>query len=73
MITLATGITSVSIFEINANEPQPSELYIRRRERSIKGAGSDEGGHLFQTDRGHHSDLMAAGVASSHRSVLVIS
>jgi hypothetical protein len=23
-------------------------------------ADSDEGGHLFQSDRGHHSNLMAA-------------
>jgi hypothetical protein len=36
-------------------------------------ADSDEGGHLFQTDVGHHSDLMAARVVSSPRSVLVIS
>ena len=47
--------------------------------RALKGrpmhlhADSDEGGHLFQTDGGHHSRLMAARVASSHRSVLVIS
>ncbi len=25
-------------------------------------ADSDEGGHLFQSDRGHHSNLMAAGL-----------
>ena len=26
----------------------------------IAGADSDEGGHLFQSDPGHHSNLMAA-------------
>jgi len=26
---------------------------------------SDEGGHLFQSDPGHHSNLMAASLASS--------
>ena len=41
-------------------------------------ADSDEGGHLFQSDRGHHSNLMAASLmaarlASSRRPVLVMS
>jgi hypothetical protein len=36
-------------------------------------ADSDEGGHLFQSDRGHHSNLMAASLASSRGPVLVMS
>jgi transposase len=36
-------------------------------------ADSDESGHLFQLQSGHHSNLKAAGMASSRRSVLVIS
>jgi hypothetical protein len=27
-------------------------------------ADSNEGGHLFQSDRGHHSNLMAASLVS---------
>ena len=38
-----------------------------------KSADSDEGGHQFQFDRGHHSNLMAARLASSRRPVLVMS
>jgi hypothetical protein len=38
-----------------------------------KAADSDEGGHLFQSDRGHHSNLMAASLASSRGPVLVMS
>jgi RNA-directed DNA polymerase len=34
-------------------------------------ADSDEGGHQFQFDRGHHSNLMAARLASSRRPVFV--
>src|ERR1700735_706007 len=37
------------------------------------GADSDEGGHLFQSDRGHRSDLMAASLVSSRGPVLVMS
>ena len=36
-------------------------------------ADSDEGGHLFQSDRGHRSDLMAASLVSSRGPVLVMS
>jgi hypothetical protein len=36
-------------------------------------ADSNEGGHLFQSDRGHHSNLMAASLVSSHGPVLVMS
>jgi hypothetical protein len=36
-------------------------------------ADSDEGGHLFQSDRGHHSNLMAASLVSSRGPVLVMS
>jgi hypothetical protein len=38
-----------------------------------QGADSNEGGHPFQSDRGHHSNLMAASLASSHGPILVIS
>src|SRR5450755_427446 len=34
---------------------------------------SDEGGHRFQFDRGHHSNLMAARLASSRRPILLMS
>ena len=34
---------------------------------------SNEGGHLFQSDRGHHSNLMAASSVSSRGPVLVMS
>jgi hypothetical protein len=34
-------------------------------------ADSDEGGHRFAFDHGHHSDLMAAMLASSRGPVLV--
>jgi hypothetical protein len=37
------------------------------------GADSDEGGHQFQFDRGHHSNLMAARLASSRGPVLFMS
>ena len=33
-------------------------------------ADSDEGGHRFQFDRGHHSNLMAARLASSRGPIL---
>src|SRR5271166_1447847 len=33
-------------------------------------ADSNEGGHLFQSDRGHHSNLMAASLVSSRGPVL---
>jgi hypothetical protein len=36
-------------------------------------ADSDEGGHLLRFDRGHHSNLMAASLASSRGPVLVMS
>jgi DNA-binding NarL/FixJ family response regulator len=36
-------------------------------------ADSNEGGHLLQSDRGHHSNLMAASLVSSREPVLVIS
>jgi hypothetical protein len=36
-------------------------------------ADSDEGGHRFQFDRGHHSSLMAAKLASSRRPILFMS
>jgi hypothetical protein len=36
------------------NPPEPA-----RRAGGL-GADSDEGGHLFQSDPGHHSNLMAA-------------
>src|SRR5476649_2413170 len=32
-----------------------------------------KGGHVFRSEAGHHSDLMAAGVASSRRVTLVVS
>ena len=34
---------------------------------------SNEGGHLFQSDRGHHSNLMAATLVSSRGPILVMS
>ena len=34
---------------------------------------SNEGGHLFQSDRGHHSNMMAASLVSSRGPVLVMS
>jgi hypothetical protein len=36
-------------------------------------ANSNEGGHPFQSDPGHHSNLMAASLASSHGPILVMS
>jgi len=36
-------------------------------------ADSNEGGHLFQSDPGHHSNLMAASLVSSRGPVLVMS
>jgi hypothetical protein len=36
-------------------------------------ADSSEGGHLFQPDRGHHSNLMAASLLSSRGPVSVMS
>jgi transposase len=36
-------------------------------------ADSNEGGHQFQSDRGHHSNLMAASLVSSLGPVLVMS
>jgi hypothetical protein len=36
-------------------------------------ADSNEGGHLFQSDRGHHSNLMAASLVSSRGPILVMS
>src|SRR5277367_2150605 len=36
-------------------------------------ADSNEGGHPFQSDRGHHSNLMAASYASSHGPISVMS
>ena len=36
-------------------------------------ADSSEGGHLFQSDRGHHSNLMAASLLSSRGPVSVMS
>jgi len=38
-----------------------------------EGADSSEGGHLFQSDRGHHSNLMAASLLSSRGPVSVMS
>jgi hypothetical protein len=38
-----------------------------------KSADSNEGGQLFQSDRGHHSNLMAASLVSSRGPVLVMS
>ena len=35
-------------------------LFKRGSDRLPAGVDSDEGGHLFQSDRGHHSNLMAA-------------
>ena len=42
-------------------------------EAKAKVADSDEGGHRFQFDRGHHSSLMAAKLASSRRPILFMS
>src|ERR1700691_1144792 len=36
-------------------------------------ADSDEGGHRFRSDRGHHSNLMAARLVSSRRPVFFMS
>jgi hypothetical protein len=36
-------------------------------------ADSDEDGHQFQFDRGHHSNLMAARRASSRGPILLMS
>ncbi len=43
------------------------------RDRLGATADSDEGGHLFQSDRGHHSNLMAASLASSRGPILLMS
>jgi hypothetical protein len=40
---------------------------------SILSVDSNEGGHLFQSDRGHHSNLMAATLVSSRGPILVMS
>jgi hypothetical protein len=51
-----------------------SEHWVGRPTRKSRlNADSDEGGHLFQSDRGHHSNLMAASLASSRGPVLVVS
>jgi hypothetical protein len=40
---------------------------------TVPTADSNEGGQLFQSDRGHHSNLMAASLVSSRGPVLVMS
>jgi hypothetical protein len=42
-------------------------------ESPTRTADSNEGGHLFQSDRGHHSNLMAASLVSSRGPVWVMS
>jgi len=42
-------------------------------EMLVESADSSEGGHLFQPDRGHHSNLMAASLLSSRGPVSVMS
>jgi hypothetical protein len=46
---------------------------VNARLRKIINADSSEGGHLFQPDRGHHSNLMAASLLSSRGPVSVMS
>jgi len=44
-----------------ANAGGKIEIQIRDLDQTVIGnADSDEGGHLFQSDPGHHSNLMAA-------------
>jgi hypothetical protein len=43
------------------------------RALALSPADSNEGGHLFQSDRGHHSNLMAASLVSSGGPVFVMS
>jgi len=53
----------------------PPAARIERADRffAATGADSDEGGHLFQSDPGHHSNLMAASLGVSRRPVLIMS
>jgi hypothetical protein len=46
---------------------------IQRRAQHANINWMIEGGHLFQSDRGHHSNLMAASSVSSRGPVLVMS
>ena len=45
----------------------PNLSAIAAGARLARSADSDEGGHLFQSHRGHHSNLMAATVPISWR------
>src|SRR5208283_5876778 len=58
----AEAFTEIALFGVK-------KLAFLRRFRPI--ADSDEGGHLFQSDPGHHSNLMAASLGVSRRPVLV--
>ncbi|MGD0110164.1 MAG: hypothetical protein ABSC06_40050 [Rhodopila sp.] len=51
------------------------ELALKKHQKyeRLMAADSNEGGHLFQSDRGHHSNLMAASLVSSRGPVLVMS
>jgi hypothetical protein len=70
--------------ELALEDGVPSKTHILNRlHRLIDGkpatppvvtaADSSEGGHLFQPDRGHHSNLMAASLLSSRGPVSVMS
>ena len=53
--------------------PNLGALYGATETSTFLGPDSNEGGHLFQSDRGHHSNLMAASLVSSRGPVLVMS
>ena len=48
-------------------------LVSARLDRITRRADSDEGGHPFQSHRGHHSNLMAARPDHPRRSILLMS
>jgi hypothetical protein len=52
-------------FVIDREMPKDVPLAVRRKLYACILADSNEGGHLFRSDRGHHSNLMAASLASS--------
>ena len=61
----------VSSDELEEADASPS-VEDRQKVRELT-ANSNEGGHLFQSDRGHHSNLMAASLVSSRGPILVMS
>jgi short-subunit dehydrogenase len=55
--------------------PSPFNAFYASTKHAIEGysADSNEGGQLFQSDRGHQSNLMAASLVSSRGPDLVMS